>query len=260
MKSEYFDPNIPMFTSKRFRHEECGNVRDALIVTRLPEGWVWVCHKCGARGFKPIKGRTPRQIKEYYEVKGRLLIAKEVKLPSDFTYEIPVKGLTWLYRYGIKDEEIKRFRFGYSPGLNRLIMPVFGKDGLIFWQGRYLGEITKNNPKYYNVRARGKEIQFEIFQERDTVVIVEDILSAITVGREVDTVALLGSYITDTLILKLINKNYKRYYVWLDPDKKRESLGFAKRFNMLGGLCKPVLNCPVDPKEVKNIYKYIKED
>ncbi len=74
------------------------------------------------------------------------------------TYDIPSSGLGWLYHNHIEDRDIKKWQIGYSPGLHRVILPVYQGDELIYWQGRFLGKPDKvKHPKYMNVHKQGRD-------------------------------------------------------------------------------------------------------
>jgi len=132
-----------------------------------------------------------------------------------------------------------------------LILPLYNKAGeLIFWQGRNLGKVTKDNPKYVNVRS--KKTDYCIFKggsKSKVVVLVEDILSAIKVSNTgcVDSVPILGSYIPPN-ILPFI-KDYDTIFIWLDYDKRFTSIKSAAKLHELS--CKVVrtIITEKDPKE-----------
>lgn len=179
-------------------------------------------------------------------------------LPRDYSVCIPSAGLSWLYKYGITDEEISKYHFGYSERMKRLILPVYNQKGeLVYWQGRNLGKVTKENPKYINVRS-SKDALFFVRHERndERIVLVEDILSACKVGRVTNCLALLGSYVSNNLLSFL--KDYGRIFVWLDEDKRFESIKYSSRVKLLTGKdCSSIIT-ELDPKElseevIKNI-------
>lgn len=88
-----------------------------------------------------------------------------------------------------------------------------------------------------NVKARGRQdIYFKVTppeRKTDKVVIVEDILSGIRVGKIKDSYGLLNAYIPDDLIFGLA-KVYPLIVLWLDPDKWDRMLKRTKRFRSLG--------------------------
>lgn len=233
----------------RFDHEECGDQRQRLYVKRTRAGYLYHCFNCNIHGFERAdSGMTPVQtlralekLKEYQEVK-----CTKLYMPDDFTPDIPDTGKVWLYKYGITEEEIIRYKFGSYHNGSRLFLPVFDGDDLIYYQGRLL---VGKGPKYLNVRAAGaKNVFFKSHQtDCSTLCITEDILSAIKVGRHVQGLALLGSYMP--LSLTQIIKGYERVYLWLDPDKRKEAAKYAKQFSSLTGISVIPLFTDKDPKE-----------
>lgn len=175
-----------------------------------------------------------------------------ITLPKDFSRHIPSKGLQWLRKYNITDEEINRYMFGYSAKLDRLILPVF-KDGVLaYWQGRDLST-RKDAPKYINVVADKKSTCFVAHPTSTplskTVVIVEDILSAIAVARAgFIGVSLLGSYLGNTVTKYIITLGDK-FVVWLDPDKRKEASKYALFLLAKGLFAEPCVTMHKDPKE-----------
>lgn len=237
---EYFDLSAPMGLGKRYRHPNCCEGKDrALVITRTPTGWDWFCHRCRKGGKKYLEGMSPDQYRRWkaQEVKP-IQTVRKVLLPLDFTRQIPVKGLAWLYRYGITDTNIEVYRFGFSKYYNRLIMPIFRGPELLYWSGRNLGEASPKNPKYMNVRSLRDDIWFERSDHgREHVVLVEDILSAIRVGHHVDTRAVLYASVPDRLILQLVRMGYKQVHIWLDPDKADVMYRYVNRFRTFGINC-----------------------
>jgi len=271
LPNEYFDPKAPLNVPQRFLHKECSEGKDpCLIITKTFHptyglGWIYICHRCGIKGFKKAKELSR---KEWIEFKKSLHIVKQnsssntITSPNDYTIQIPERGLAWLYKYDIKPEEIKEFRIGYSPSWQRVILPVYKFDRLIYYQARYVGFDSDiyNKRKYINIKAKRKDIYFSVirFENQKEIIIVEDILSAIKVGRHKNTLALLGSYIPDDLILKVKLQGIN-VSIWLDYDKRISARKYTKRFNALGIKCKQICT-PYDPKEyndndIKHILK-----
>ena len=232
----------------------CSDTRARLYLKETTKGTAWFCHNCGKGGFKPKGNLTPKELLSY--IKGLSVIPKqsasqrEVKLPYDFTQSIPKKGLQWFYKYGIFQEDIKKFHFGYSQKYNRVILPVFDDEELIYYQARTLDPPSKNNPKYINVRQSGaKNVWFKNFSQtkKDKLVVVEDILSAVKVGKVTNAVSLLGSYIP-TSFTTLCN-DFDKIYLWLDRDKLKESIAYAKKLRLYSGKLVSVVVRDKDPKE-----------
>lgn len=180
---------------------------DALV--EYPEAFhCFSCHKTWIKKDKPKQDMFP--------------VAKnattEFTLPDDYTNDIPNEGLAWLYKYRITREDIERCQFGYSPSMNRLIMPIFfTQNYLIGYQARRLSDAGE---KYLTYKKDGyKFIRYWAKHDNNLglIVITEDILSAIRVSKHFNAVALLGT--GRNLDLEHLLSNYKNILVWLDPDE-----------------------------------------
>lgn len=273
---QYLDPSMQIGDELRFSHEECGDTKDRLYIKRVRGGWIYHCHNCApaCSGFaKDTSITSPSQTLVYLQAlqKDHSINPKKggrIYLPSDFDTKIPTPGLGWLYKYQISDEEIKTYNFGYSKSLNRLVLPVYNQEGdLVFYQGRNLGKVTKQNPKYINMRGSRDDIFFRRLcgsvdgddcgissgSERptDCLCIVEDILSAIRVGRQLPTLAILGSYLSTSLLQSF--KDYGKIIIWLDFDKASTTLKELRRTAILTGKKIVPLITKLDPKEYNDL-------
>lgn len=236
-----FDPSSSLGYNVRYNHDDCGDKRGRLYVKRIPSGWVYHCHNCGQHGYKRSGNMSPAQMRE-----GLLRSAhpesvqKCVALPYD-CMPIPCQHKAWLYSYGLTDTEIIRYNISWSSSLARIILPVYHGEELVAFQARS----NKEQPKYLTFH-NGKRLPFITNLSSDKCVFVEDILSAIKVGRVAGAVALLGSYVPASIIDYA--KNATKIFIWLDYDKKAESLKYAIRISQLiGRPVKPIIT-KLDPK------------
>ena len=239
----------------KYRHDECqGNTGNLYVRYGLKNGslgWFYHCHSCasmpgGVSGFHSAEklsapSETLAQLRALLASPADV-IADTIALPDDITYNLPPIVIKYMLKYNLTDFEVGLSRFGWSRGLDRLIMPVYVEEELVYWQGRNLGEVTEDRPKYKNVYLSGSRDIFAKFYRRDrclgladenTVVLVEAIISAVKLSRHVDSIALLGSYISPS-ILELVEQ-YKTVLIWLDPDKKPVSIKESIRMQMLSG-------------------------
>lgn len=254
----YMDPDSPLETPRRF--DTCPFCHEyvrgkGFVVTRTTTGYKMWCHRCHSKRF--VKSGVPsastclREAKRWLQPQPQCAqeyVAKQIKLPDDFQTEIPTAGQVWLATYGVTNEEIARYNFGYSPGLNRLIMPVYLDGALVFWQGRDLSGDSSRN-KYLSVKQSRGSLWFEVNQDNPTTVVVEDVLSALAVARAgYNSVAILGSYVHSEMVGKLATTG-TRIVVWLDPDKRKESCAYSKKLRSLGLRSVPVILPDKDPKE-----------
>ncbi|MHC4640085.1 MAG: hypothetical protein ACYS32_00470 [Planctomycetota bacterium] len=240
-----FSTEMQMHKGYRYQHDCPSNPNKdrCLVITRIEAGWKYYCHRCGEKGVKSTRSFSPEEYKRWVSTSGRAIpensaVAK-VTLPQGFTTDIPAPGLAWLYKYDLSDQDISFFNIGYTPRLNRVILPVYRDDGkLIYWQGRNLGTVTEQSPKYCNVRAVRTDVWMDltsddISPEGDRVVLVEDILSAIRVSKTEPTIGLLFAYIPDPLVLSLA-KEYEQIILWLDPDKQNRMVKRVNRYRAFG--------------------------
>lgn len=254
---QYLDTR--MSVGQRIRYDFCPfcgeKVRGkGFVVTRTKNGFFMWCFKCHNHKHITRDGISLSGIRRYLKARENSHKTAEVQnlehnvvtLPSDFTTDIPVAGRLWLAKGGVTEAEIQKYRFGYSPSLDRVILPVWGDEGLLYWQGRALTQ-TDGVPKYINVTSKRKSVYFVVNMNSDTTVLVEDILSALAVARAgANSLALLGSSVSAG-VQEFIKTNKVR--VWLDPDKRKECIRYAKMLSAYGLKASPVVLTTKDPKE-----------
>lgn len=263
LPDELFDPEAPIGLPVRYLHESCSKGKGpCLLVTRTDTGWVYYCHRCGLKGFRGLDGMPMEKIKKWWEAKKNVpkQVERTVRLPSDFTLDLSKhpKAGAWLMSLGITDFQIQEYRIGYSRYFDRLIFPVYMGGKLVFWQGRTFHHVTRENPKWLSVRVpRNQDVWFTApcHSGCDRVVLVEDILSALKVSNVAHAVALLGVYIPDTLMWRLL-KSKKEVVIWLDQDKTDRSLHYTLRFRS-AGIPTSMRSTPLDPK--KHTIKQLEE-
>lgn len=256
---KFLDYNAPMDVPVRQAYcpfcEPDKVTSHGFVVTRKRNGFSMWCHRCHTKYWYPVKSPSSNAILSELHRRAvgnkdnASVVTKKVTLPSDFTADIPASGLLWLRTYGVNEDEIRRYHFGYSPRLDRLILPVFRDGELVFWQGRNLSSDT-SRPKYMNVRSQRSDIVLFVNNQTSKVVLVEDILSCLAVARAgVSAVALLGSYVKmDLLRDVLADADIACIKVWLDPDKRQEACKYAKQLRALGYSASPIVLAHQDPK------------
>lgn len=175
-------------------------------------------------------------------------------LPTDTTKSIGWDAMKWLRQYGITDNEIQRNDICWSSVRRWLIFPFYGDDHditVIAWEARNFGHI---GPKTYFFGDKSDFIHivsYEKLAQEDTIVIVEDIISAIKVGRVYPCLCLFGSHM-DRISLSRVKKmiagtNKMHLTFWLDQDKLGDALKFANMANFLE-FDTAVINTVADPK------------
>jgi len=184
--------------------------------------------------------------------------AKDVLLPKD-TCLLKAKNQdawAWLKRYELTDAEIDENNMCWSENEQLLIFPVHGKNlrDLLMWQGRYFGW-KKNHPKYITRGLRNDVLHIVGKQHGgDTLVLTEDLVSAIKCSRVAPAMPLWGSHI-DALMATRLAPLYGHFKLWLDYDKSQASVNFAIKLGSMMKI-KPVITV-LDPKEYS--YEQMKE-
>ena len=181
-----------------------------------------------------------------------LKVNLKLELPNDFTNDIPLNGRLWLYAGGIAESIWKEYNLGYSKSMDRVVLPVYNREGnLIWYQCRALHKGQK--PKYIQPSLPRENVLFRSI-ERPTddkgVVVVEDILSAIRVGKHIQTYSLLGTKITNAQATRI--GQVDRVRIWLDPDKagRKGSYNIRKTLGLITEVT--TISTTKDPKELSD--------
>lgn len=163
-------------------------------------------------------------------------------LPASFTREVPQRAWQWLFKFGLGFTYWKE-KVGFAPSEDRLIFLV--GDPVAFSIGRYIppglfgspeggvqvgegssdGSVvsseTRTPRKWYAYGDPHKhcEVLHPDSGPGETVVLVEDIVSAHKVGRETTCIPLFGTQIHKPHLYYLMNQN-KPIRIWLDKDQE----------------------------------------
>lgn len=250
--------------SEFVRHEPCPNCGSRDNLARYSDGHAW-CFGCKyielPNGISYIRSSLYNNYNKERE-------RSDVNLPYDFSYSVAPKGLAWLSKYGLTIKEIHGNRIGWSDEGVRLakknlvvapllVFPVFDVNGdLLFWQGRNFGN---SGPKYI---TRGyKEDIYHILEnrqgDRERIVLVEDVVSAIKVSRVCSAMPIFGSTIPLKRI-RTLSERFSHLTLWLDMDKQLEARKTALKASVLFDKVDVVVS-PLDPKEYSTdeIKKYL---
>jgi hypothetical protein len=127
--------------------------------------------------------------------------------------------LKWLYSYYVYDDLIKKYgisyvkyaKYGSFEG-ESLILPVIVDKKLVSYQQRFFP-----NKKFLTKGDKSNILYIEC-KGSDTLVLVEDYISAIRVGEHAHTICLQGVHMMYHVskFLENIDMNIE---IWLDPDK-----------------------------------------
>ena len=213
---------------RRNHHDNTG---DNLAI--YDDGHEW-CYRCGY--YIPPK-LTVEAVKNKLEspMKNANTTPSCDSLPHDISAVLGSPAITWLLKYGLTPEEMKKF--WWSESEQQLIYPVNDVAGnMVFWQARNFRGYP--NKKYYS--SGNLKDHLHVLGTTGPLVLVEDAISAIKVARSCTSMPLFGSHITKELLLRLRNHVLamagpsSELIIWLDPDKSEEALRYGNVSRELG--------------------------
>ena len=189
-----------------------------LYVTGTDQGIIAHCWRCGGGGGKSFRATN------YIKKRENLVINDDtISLPKDLKTGLvdchPLMNV-WLGAAGITQAERDQYSIGWSESRGRAILPIFMSGKLVAFQERKILPYD-HGPKYLTTRLRGvKHPLFQCGQDYHggKMVVVEDILSAIKVGRVANATALLGVYLPDESTHYLLRYRPDEVLVMLDND------------------------------------------
>lgn len=229
---------------------ECGDGK-TLIVNHNIKGYSCHCFRCDTNDFAGKGKQTLAELAHIRELNEQAeTIDLPLTLPEDFTTDIPLEGRLWLYSGGIHEQVWSHYGLGYSKSLHRVILPVYdSRRNLVWYQCRALSKGQK--PKYIQPSKERAAVMFWGSRRDETrVIVVEDILSAIRVGKHCSAVSLLGTKITSAQAVAL--SKFSRVTSWLDNDKagKDGAYKIRKTLSLLTEVDN--IQSEVDPKKLSD--------
>lgn len=231
--------------------QNCGS-GEKLSVKHDRKSYWCNCYRCG---FTDVEYKGQHSLAEIKRINELNELAEKpltkLELPNDFTKEIPIHGRLWLYKAGITEARWREFGFGYSEIYDRVIMPIFENNKLVWFQCRALHHGQK--PKYIQPARDRSNIMFSVGcnnTDLRRVIVVEDILSAVRVGKHTPTKSLLGTKVTTQQAAAL--GKYSEVITWFDPDTAGRK--GANKIRRTIGLITEVRNVSSsrDPKELSD--------
>jgi hypothetical protein len=225
--------------------ENCG-ADNSQIISHSPQGYSRYCFRCKGKDFQGHGQRRIGDI-ERHKKERAFLKEKQVRLPDDYTLDVPTRYAIWYIKYGISPELARQYEIGYSEEYNRIVLPVKRNGLLTAVQMRAVEDWMK--PKYLN--PTGPSVSKAVFMSGEptgTTVVVEDIISAIKVGKVHHATSILGTNMTDERALEIASLNHTAI-VWTDNDKAgvRGRIDSARQLRLLG-MDVYEIRTPNDPK------------
>lgn len=233
--------NLAANKTERINHDTtyCSGESNSLSISRKDDGTlVMYCHRCGKLGVASENFRRVAAIKRSDNHSGESCYqyGESICIPSQSNQQFsqwPVQARHWYRKHGITDSEVKAYGLHFNEKSRRIIIPIYQDGELISYQSRKIFDddpypkyltVTKNKSKSFWKKCDKEEIK--------DVVLVEDVLSGIKVGRNNNVVALTGVNLSDYLMNYL--SKFDRFFIWLDDDKPEVKLKQVQLKNRLG--------------------------
>lgn len=193
-------------------------------ITKTKTGVLYYCFRasCGERGFIQTISAAPKSLpKAKKEFTPHIFKEEERELTDD-------EVRYFVRKYSLNPEKCRSY-INYSPSTKRHVLPCFTMEGYVHAKNlrSYAGAIPKS--------LLYRETQYPILSyypfstKADTVVIVEDQISAIKLAELCPSVALLGTTMSWDKVNAIIN-NYNKAIIMLDPGAEGAALGILKKW------------------------------
>lgn len=210
---------LPFGHKVRMAHD-CSETRD-MTVSHGERGYSAYCFRCGNVGFEAHGYQNLAEIQRMRELNSLAQERHSNELPRDLSERIPPEQGRWLFKAGISVHRAASLGMGWSEKLQRIVIPLYSRDGeLLYWQAR--ATLKGQTPKYINPPISKADLLYWVSPtddgsaEKQTVVVTEDILSAIRVGKHCTSASILGTKTSDQQAAQL--SAYDEVIYWLDPD------------------------------------------
>ena len=204
--------SLPTGQKRKFQH--CGKDASA-SVWKSTTGIGFKCYRCDEHDYEAFGVRSVADVIEARDAVNRIDI-RTTRIPDGSTRlddaEVPAEAHVWVLKAGMTPTEASTvYGFRWHAPTRRVFIPV--------------------NPKAVLARAvfPGERPKYKLFGElattaytvqgKDPLVIVEDVLSAIKVGKAgYKAAAILGTSVSPTILAPLAMRQ-RDIVIWLDPDK-----------------------------------------
>lgn len=244
---------MKMINSSHFlKHEACpkcteqgkDNAKNNLAIYSDGHNY---CFACGYKYFDSINRIKNNDLNSIVSKQETIT---NIKLPEDILIDYPQDAIKWISIYDLTVSNLHTYNVLWSDAHKQLIFPVFNETGCIFYSSR---NFSNAGSKWIN---RGKSSTFLhcLNGSSKQCIIVEDIVSAIKLHLAgYSSIPLFGTAFLNRLD-KFIGLDMK-YFLWLDPDKIKESIFFCRVAVSHSLDIKPIVS-RFDPKE--HSFEFIK--
>ena len=271
LKHKEFVPFAPQNAGvTRINHSaiDCDGSSNSMRIENDGHDNIWAyCHRCGksgsyrspysqAKGTRGVDSETDskqnggghklRNAAHYIERFEQLSQSKDCSILSRWS-ELQ---RNWIRRAGLGQAEVEYNGLAFDSTTHDIYLPVRHDRSVVGFQVRR----NSGRPKYITHLDSGAcSYHCDIIYPDRRVVIVEDILSAIKVGRYHNALALLGSGAQACTIAHLV-RNFNKFLIFLDDDNptvKKQQRVLRNTLRQVGE-AEIVTGMGMDPKECPN--------
>ena len=204
--------SLPTGGKRKFQH--CG--RDASAsVWKTASGISFKCYRCDDTGYEPFGVRSLGDVLEARSAFDGIPL-RVTQIPSGSTRlddaDVPAEAHVWVLKAGMTPTEASTvYGFRWHEGTRRVFIPVNPKAMLA-------RAVYKDDRPKYKLFGELNTTAYTV-QGKDPLVIVEDVLSAIKVGKAgYKAAAILGTTVNPAILAPLAMRQ-RDIVIWLDPDK-----------------------------------------
>ncbi len=226
----------------------CG--RDKLSITILEDGTkLWNCFRssCSYRGRASPDGVAYPVTRITYR-RGNPFLGELLPLPAKHREMLATE-------FGFANDHLARARPMWSAAHQRIAFPLL--DPLGRRQGWCLRSYTGAEPKALTyVDDESSRLSYYA-RGSDTALLVEDIPSAVRASPYLDSIAILGTSITEDDRLE-ISTHYDRIIIALDADATRQAILLQKENKLLfDNIDVMVLPCDIKDMPEEDVYELL---
>ena len=154
--------------------------------------------------------------------------------------QLPILALKWLMKYQLTKEEIAQFSWSEEKQL----LVLYQNNN--YYQGRCFAPNAKSKYLSYGIKPT-----ILYGSNTDKLVLVEDIISAIKIGRVATAIPMLGGIPLKST--ESLAKTFTNVFLWNDLDLLRTSIKTARNLSERIGKHVKVVVSELDPKEYNEV-------
>lgn len=204
-----------------------GGGEHSLSVSRRGGSLLWKCHRasCGFSGYRISKesgainyhrGGTETSIEK--GAIGSKYYREADKVPEEIVE-------TLVRRYHLNARQLSLL--GWNEREQRVALPVFSADSEVL--GCVMRSENGATPKALNYREENAVAIFRNYSS-DSLIIVEDIYSALRASEYMNSAAILGTYLNQERVDTLRYMRCKKVYLALDADAYDKTIKYVREF------------------------------